>query len=142
MNFKNLFTILLIALGAVIFIQCGEPADESKTTVEEDTEKISDQFKSERDQMVADFRELQDDIDYHLNEMALRMESAGKEIGEGFEDAYLEMTEDRSELEQAINEIQNATEENWEEVKSEGENIYSEVSSKLSEWKESVEDFF
>lgn len=80
-----------------------------------------------RDELVQDMEELRNDLD---EELEIATDDAG-------DDMDMQMHEqiqyDRSELDRAINEVQNATEENWDNVRTEAVQIYERVSSQYDD---------
>lgn len=123
-----LFTILVVAMP-LFFVQCSGESNEMQERYEQEKEELIDELSS-----------LRDDINDQLDDLNNRISDAANE--ENAQDAYDELTEERSEVEKAISDIENSSRENWEQVKSESQEILDTVSDKLEEWREEVENLF
>ena len=122
-TFPAVITAFIFLLGSAFLVQCEQ-------------EDRSNNFKEEREELVSNMESLHSDID----ELGNRIEAAGDEAGEGLENAYEELRDDRSELEMAIDDVKYATSDTWADIKRETESTYQSISSKFDEWTDDLED--
>ena len=127
-NISKYLTALLIAVPLLFLIQCNGAEDSSAA------------FEDERQELMADLRDIQDDLNDRMDEMATRIDRAGDEVDEDLENAYRELTGDRNAIERAIAEVESSTESTWEVISSGTRDFMDDVSSRWDEWTDDAEE--
>lgn len=79
-------------------------------------------FESDRDQLVADIEELNDNLSEELSDRSDINEEQSEQI-----------ENDRTDLQRTLREVQVATEDNWDDVRAEARQTYEEVSSRYEQ---------
>jgi len=85
---------------------------------------------------------LRDDLDDRIEDLSSSMADAGDEANEDIQIALEELRGERSKVDKAIDNVQDATEDSWESVKSNTEELADDVSDKLEEWQNELQDVF
>ena len=81
-------------------------------------------------------------MDDRIEDLSSSMADAGDEANEDIQIALEELRGERSKVDKAIDNVQDATEDSWESVKSNTEELADDVSDKLEEWQNELQDVF
>lgn len=79
-------------------------------------------FESDRDQLVADIEDLNDNLSEELSDRSNISDEQAEQI-----------ENDRTELERTLREIQTATEDNWQDIREDAQETYEQVSSRYEQ---------
>ena len=91
--------------------------------------------------MTSNLESLRDDIDDKINDLETRIDNADDtEVERNLEAQRRELRDDRSNVDRAIDDVENSTQDSWQTVKTETENFFDRISSKLDEWSDRVRD--
>ncbi len=92
------------------------------TGVEGVDQQYTGDFETDRDQLVADIEELNDNLSEELSDRADITEEQAEQI-----------ENDRTELSRTLRELQVATEDDWNEVRADARQTYEEISSRYQQ---------
>lgn len=137
-------TVLFVLTASFFFVQCGDSPDNTSEVYEDNTTtemqgEAEGGFEEERDQLVSDLEGLKEDLDERIDDLNSRIEESGAQADESLIATRNELTNNRTEVEQSLQNLENTSEENWASVRSESQDLYDQVSSRLDEWANQVE---
>jgi len=98
--------VLFLVAASFIFIQCNDRPDNRSSA-----------FDEERQEMKSNLESLRDDIDDKINDLESRIDNASdNEVERNLEAQRNELRNDRSNVDRAIDDLENSTRDSWQTV--------------------------
>lgn len=136
---KTGLLITLFAALAILITSC-QYRNEKKSESSEMDEKT--ELEEMREDIISKYEVLKNDIDKSIERIDKRMEDASGEEEERLEDAKEELLNERSKLEKAMVNIEDASKDTWSEVNAFAENTYTLVKDGVEETAQDIEKWF
>jgi DNA anti-recombination protein RmuC len=131
-RFQNLIGLLGLALLFPLFSAC-DNSSSSGEKLERASELVADAFRSEKEEMIADLENTQQDIEDEMTKLQEEMKESSLETGEVLQKRMAMLNDWKEEVEADIKMLQEATENEWKEVKVDIMNSMDTINQKLDE---------
>ncbi len=131
-RFQNFIGLIGLALLFPLFTAC-DNSSSSGEKLERASELVADAFRSEKEEMIADLENTQQDIEDEMMKLQEEMKESSLETGEALQERMTLLNDWKEEIEADLKMLQDATESEWKEVKVEIMNSMDTINRRMDE---------